>query len=251
MHRTLFIDIDGTLITEPTADQRGDTLREHALLAYMRDFAVHRHGISAVHATTVIDNLFDTRTWWDWHDYLTRLELHAPTFWDYADRRAAATLQPLEANLDLKLERLSLAGCRLCITSNNPTSGIRHKLRLAGLSRAWQKRHIDRIFGTDVLRAMKWDRTFWEQAVELADTPVSGITVVGNDWNDDVLSPITAGLSHFVMLDGIGPHHSSAPADAEVVHAADWSAAVQSLIEPTREAETPPCDILETGELRR
>lgn len=232
MPRTLFIDIDGTLINEAPLPPEGERIRDYALLAVVRDFAVRAGRCTAEEATTKIEYLLDTRTWWDWQDFLTLLGLDPTEFWEVADAHTARTLHPVESNLDLKLERLSLAGCRLCITSNNPSSGIRHKLRLAGLGRAWQREHIDRVFGTDVVGSMKWDRVFWAHVLELADTPVDGITVVGNDWHDDVMVPWAQGIRRFVFLDFVGRSDQPDPDGAAVHRVTDWTQAVEHLLQP-------------------
>lgn len=250
MRRTLFIDIDGTLINEAPLPPEDERIRDYALLAVVRDFAVQAGRCTATEATRIIENLLDTRTWWDWQDFLTLLELDPAEFWKIADARAAQTLHPVEANLDLKLERLSLAGCRLCITSNNPSSGIRHKLRLAGLTRGWQRRHIERVFGTDVVGSMKWDRPFWEHAIELADTPVGGITVVGNDWHDDVLVPWAEGIRHFVFLNLFGEPDHPTPEGATVHRVTDWAQAVERLFEPTRQTQSVAAVSSRAGEAR-
>ena len=230
MHRTLFIDIDGTLINEPPAPPSQDCIREYSLLKIMRDRAVALGVRSAGEATRQIEHLLDSRTWWDWHDFLEVLDLPAAEFWPYADQVEARSRRAIEANLDLKLEHLSRAGCRLCITSNNPSSGIRHKLRLAGLSREWQKKYIDRIFGTDVTRSMKWDRTFWIEAIKLAETKIDGITLVGNDWHDDVQVPAEVGIREFVYLKPSAAPAKTPPAGVAVHPVQDWTAAVHAIL---------------------
>lgn len=230
MPRTLFIDIDGTLITEPPAAPSDLCIRAYPLLKLMRDHAVAAGQRSAEEATRQIEHLLDTRTWWDWQDYLEVLDLKPSEFWDFADRAVGQLLRPIEGHLDLKLEHLSHAGCRLCITSNNPTSGIRHKLRLAGLGRSWQKQHVDRVFGTDVTRAMKWDRRFWSEAIKLADTAVHSIIVVGNDWHDDVVMPAQEGVRDFVFFDAAGANREADPPGATVRRVQSWAEAVDAIL---------------------
>lgn len=199
---TLFLDVDRTLLDQVEDDQlAGPPLLEHRLLALMRDMAVATHGVTAERAEGVIRRLFSRKVWWDWQDYLKKLELEPGVFWAMADEREARVSSAVDGNLREILDGLVADGVRVVMTSNNPKSGIRHKLRLAGLDDAWQGENIDRILGTDLVRAMKWHVRFWRRAIELADVNPDRVVVVGDTWLDDVELPGEAGIGSRVWLD--------------------------------------------------
>ncbi len=223
---TLFIDIDGTLITHPIDDSDQPRLLGHWLLGLMCELAARRAGWTMARAEEAIRAVQHRKVWWDWTDYLRRLELDAPAFWAQAEAASRGFLRPLEPRLREKLERLSHAGHRLCITSNNPSSGIGYKMRLAGLGRRWQREHVDRVLGTDAVEAMKWDARFWTRAMDLAEADPGDVVVIGDTWCDDVLMPYEAGVRRFVYLDPGDRVATIDPAGAAVRRASGWSEAV-------------------------
>jgi len=235
---TLFLDIDDTLIRRVEDEPlTGPSLLEHRLLALMRDTAARTHGLSVREAEDTIRRLFARKVWWDWHDYLHALRLEPEAFWPEADAYESRWLQPMDLGLMHHLEAVRDAGYRLVITSNNPTSGIRHKLRLAGLDADWQARHIDRVLGTDMVRGMKWHAAFWKRALKLAETAAIDVVCLGDNFLDDVTVPGQAGIHHRVWLDH-RPEHMSEPLPRGVMRVTTWPDAVGCLQDHIRARRT-------------
>lgn len=209
---TLFIDIDGTItrFRDAHAEHAGPELLGHRLLALMRDRAARRLDTAADRAEAVIREVFHNKTWWDWEDFLHALDLDSEAFWRSADESETRYIQPREADLAKALSDLKASGYELIITSNNPTSGIRHKMRLAGLDDRWQRRHVSRLLGTDRVRAMKWDAEFWHQALRLARKEPTQVVVIGDTWHDDVLMPREAGIFNQLIFEHHPPHDTQA-----------------------------------------
>lgn len=199
---TLFIDIDGTItrFRDADAEHAGPELLGHRLLTLMRDRAARRLDTAADGAEAVIRRVFHQKTWWDWADFLHALDLDPEAFWRSADEAETRYIQPREVDLAEALSDLKDAGYELIITSNNPTSGIRHKMRLAGLDDRWQRRHVSRLLGTDRVRAMKWDAEFWHQALRLAGKEPTQVVVIGDTWHDDVLMPREAQIPYQLIF---------------------------------------------------
>ncbi len=194
---TLFIDIDGT-VTRPgdaEAHAPGDRLLGRRMLALMRDQAVAQRGMTATEAERIICDVHERETWWDWEDYVSALGLNPEGFWSVADAAERRWHPPREEGLAQVLTDLRDAGMQLVITSNNPASGIRQKLRLSGMSDAWQRLHLTQTLGTDRVHAMKWDAVYWQRALQIADKDPQQVAVIGDTWHDDVLMPREAGIA--------------------------------------------------------
>lgn len=199
---TLFIDIDGTTTCPrtPAAEQAGPRFLEHRLLALMCDQAQRVGGLQRRVAEQRIHRLFQAKVWWDWHDFLDALGLEPGPFWRFADQAESLHLKPAGEDLPTHLAQLAEAGYELMFTSNNPTSGIRHKLRIAGLSDEWQQRHVSRLLGTDTVQAMKWHVRFWRCALQLTGKAAAQVVVIGDTWRDDVQMPRQAGIPRQMLL---------------------------------------------------
>jgi len=230
---TLFIDIEGTLIHEPDPQAVAPhQLHGHLLLAQMRDVAVSTGLMDASQATAHIEGFFKTQLWWDWHGFLDCLGLDPAMFWSFADDRSASFLPPVEKGLQAKLKQLHTAGMRLCITSNNPTSGIHHKLRLAGLAPLWQEEHFDRLLGTNLMRSMKWDRVFWDTALKQANVDPKDVVVIGDTWHDDVVTPQDAGIRRFIFMDRGQANDLTPRGEVEICRVQNWTQVTKALLGP-------------------
>ncbi len=198
----LFIDIDDTLVqARPGAVvPAAESLYGQTLLLAMRDFAIDG-GMPADRAETIIHETHQSIRWWHWTDYLRGLQLDAAAFWDYAYRRECVYFQPTSGELPRIFRQLDLIGFRMMITSNNPSSGILHKLRLAGLGEIWGCPWFVQYLGASELRCMKSESEYWQRVLARTGIRPADATVIGDSWQDDVLAPRQAGIRSAIYLD--------------------------------------------------
>lgn len=191
----LLIDIDDTLITQKPNDQ---THRGYRLLALIRQMACDI-GLEVSVVDRAIDEVFD-KVWWKWGDYLDALDLDPNVFWPLADADESPRTRPTDLTLPERFERLSGSGYLLCITSNNPTDGIAHKLRQAGFDDVTQLRLFYAIFGTNNMRANKTQPEFWRRVVQSLGSDPSRMTVVGDQPLDDHAVPQQVGIERTLLF---------------------------------------------------
>ncbi|UKI32994.1 MAG: hypothetical protein L6W00_05625 [Lentisphaeria bacterium] len=133
MKPILLIDIDDTLLVFRMVP--GICHSTSSLATVIRRYAVEERGMPEAESMARMEAVQARIKWWSWSDFLEEFHFEPGPFWEYAREVESHYLIPAEPGLPETLKRLREAGCSLYITSNNPEDGIRHKLRLAGISR--------------------------------------------------------------------------------------------------------------------
>ncbi|WP_432797838.1 HAD family hydrolase [Poriferisphaera sp. WC338] len=233
----LFIDIDGTLINElPYTDIKPDQhVFQHRLLAVIRDFAIETKKLSHSQAEAIIHQTFESKTWWDWSDYLNALDLDHDAFWACALKAESEYLHPIDSLIPTYLSTLKDLGYQLFITSNNPISGIRHKLRIAGIGDKQQLSLFTHLLGTNNVAAMKWSPAFWTQAINLVNIQSQNIITIGDTWQDDIITPQHAAIKHHIFINTRQEPIGTVDPQINFTLTHDWPQIVQYL---TQLAET-------------
>lgn len=189
----LLIDVDDTLI-----HQTPEPGCRYELLELIKQQAGHA-GMDRNEVASRVQKVLDT-TYWCWHDFLECLELDRASFWQLADDVEAQRTTRIDSRIEARLGRLRDKGYLLAITSNNPVDGIRHKLRLAGISSQDQEDLFVHYFGTDNCRANKAELTFWRYVVEHLGIPSDRISVVGDNPVEDGRVPSQVGIRRWFPI---------------------------------------------------
>jgi FMN phosphatase YigB (HAD superfamily) len=227
--KALLIDIDDTILRV----KRGARLSpgRHAadwtgsLLDVLQLAGVELGGLSAVETAARISQTKIDIRWWQITDFIASLELNADKFWEFAYKTEIRYLEPTGLEIRPALERLRSAGIQLFITSNNPTSGIRHKLRLAGFSDATLFKEL---LGASELHAMKWEQVFWEKALARVGLATEVVAVVGDHPRDDYEVPRCAGIRHTFLIDR--DRDRSTENSGEITYVRDFSRIADHLL---------------------
>lgn len=192
----LFIDIDDTLLR--FKDSGGNT---DSLMSILKDAGVDLANLDREESEYRVNWVNKNVTWWSWDHFIEKLEIEPEIFWSYAYEKESAYLEPTEDRLPYSMRRLKNCGLNLFITSNNPNSGIRHKLRLAGFTND----DIDEIFtallGATEMQNMKGEPEFWNKAVKESGMSMESVAVIGDSLNDDYEIPTSAGLPFTFLID--------------------------------------------------
>lgn len=244
----LFIDIDDTLVRyrEGAAGRFDQPLLGHDLFSWMCVFVAANADMDAQVVEAVIRRVHKEKTWWDWNDYLDALSVSSDAFWDYALQKESQYLEPIDTDLPQVMQRLRDAGFELFITSNNPVSGIRHKLRIAGLGAFLDGQGFTGMLGTNVVQAMKWAPSFWSKSLKIAGAQAEKVTTIGDTWHDDILAPSEAGIRSHIFLGK--PGHRSLQTRGDIHFAQSWTEVEACLITASRGSAA---DSLSQGQLRR
>ena len=202
--RALLIDIDGTLVgVRPGADP---TLlaSPQPMFKILTAAAQTFNGMSHEEATRRISKVQAEKQWWDLADFIVALELRASETWDHVYEIDRRSIGPTGPEVVSAMQRLHGEGVRLYITSNNPRTGIQHKLRLAGFSPDLQEELFSALIGPPDVQAMKWNVAFWKKALAQIDLPSENVAVVGDTLKDDYAIPQAAGIgrSYIIRRDG-------------------------------------------------
>lgn len=224
---TLLLDIDDTVVRGRADVEPPEPILQHALLALIRDYATEHHGKNKTDVLRVIEEVYNCSPWWDWNDYLDALTLDRDSTWSHLDDQVSQWLEPQDINLRSSLQTLVNQGHRVVITSNNPTSGIRHKLRIAGFDTPWQNQHIAGYMGTDVIQATKHQPEYWQRVLERIDTNPETTIVIGDNPHDDFEIPVRAGLRRYVLIEPSGKPlidmTDIRERGIELIEVADWA----------------------------
>lgn len=200
--KALLIDIDDTIVrVKPGANvprSPHSTDWTGSLLGVLQLAGVELGGLSPEEADARIAKVQRDVQWWRHEDFIQELGLNDAQFWEFAHEREIEYLEPTGAEIRSSLERLRLAGLQLYITSNNPTTGIVHKLKLVGIEGPALFNHL---IGASELRAMKWQPVFWEKALAHIGLSADRVAVVGDNPRDDFTVPREAGITHSFLID--------------------------------------------------
>ncbi len=193
----LLIDIDDTIVRA----KGGKKFNAGSLFDVLQRAAVELAELTPQEAEARIRRIKEETRWWHWSDFIVGLELNPKTFWEYAYEMERHYIEPTGPEIGPALQRLHNAGLRLYVTSNNPSSGILHKLRLAGVAHINGSTLFDQLLGATELHAMKWEPMYWKKALAHIGMDASELAVVGDDLEDDFEVPRAAGIACSFILD--------------------------------------------------
>ncbi len=174
--RALFFDMDGTLLTRrPGAP---NTIGPYNLFHILEEMAIQNR-LPATEIKSRMNRLREKDMFWEWAEFIVALELDPVAFWDFAYHREVEFLGPTTPELVPMMERLKAAGFQLYITSNNPLTGILHKLRILGLGDMHGAPLFSQLLGFSDIRALKTDSEFWLRALARTGWAPADVAVIG------------------------------------------------------------------------
>lgn len=235
MYKGLLIDIDDTLLRfKPGSEQKSTG----SLMQVLRQAGTELAGLPEEEVTKRMDRVKNEVSWWCWTDFIRELGIDPERFWDYAFALESTYLEAAEPGLPDLLKELRGKGLELFVTSNNPNAGIRHKLRLAGISGPECNRLFSGLLGATEMRQMKWDGEYWHRACFHTGLSCRELAVVGDDLNDDYKVPRQAGLPHTFLLNRKGLYNSMPEQPGMTI--IDSLAGLPDLLNSTTCAKLPP-----------
>ena len=201
--KALFIDIDDTLVRfKPTSNDTGQSAQNtSSLIGCLRLYAAQTTALSSEEVARRIERVQREVNWWHWSDFIVELGLNAKLFWEFAYSRDREYLEPSGPELSSALQGLHDQGVLLYVTSNNPSSGILHKLRIAGLASVAGTTLFQQLLGATELHAMKWEELYWKKALAHTGLDANEVAVVGDNIRDDYEVPAQAGYPHSFIID--------------------------------------------------
>lgn len=194
--RGLLIDIDET-ITQFKPDCSNETGNLFDVLARA---GVELGGLSQEESASRIKNIKENIRWWHWSDFIIDLGLDAKAFWQFAYEIESQYIEATGPELPEALHRMHDNGILLYISSNNPSSGILHKMRIAGVADNHGTTLFHQLLGVTELQAMKWEPIYWKKV--LAHTALDGdeLAVLGDNPKDDYAIPQEAGIAGTFLI---------------------------------------------------
>ncbi len=201
--RALLIDIDDTLVRFKTQDPQDDRNSPNtgSLAEVLQRAGVELAGLTAEETARRIARIKREVSWWHWSDFIVELGLRPKAFWDFAYAVESAYLEPTGDEILPALLRLKEHGILLYITSNNPSSGILHKLRLAGVAHVNGTTLFSQLLGGTELQAMKWEPIYWKKVLAHIALDAGEVAVVGDNPRDDYEVPHSIGIRRFFLID--------------------------------------------------
>lgn len=219
--KALFIDIDDTIVRFKPG------VSTSSLLKVLQTAGVTLSGLEPDEASRRISSIQDELPWWHWSDFIVALDLNPKQFWAYALEVEREYLQPTGPEMYGALQKIKKAGHLLYVTSNNPSSGILHKLSLAGLGTIQGAPLFDQLLGASELQAMKWEAGYWKKALAHTGLDACEVAVVGDSAVDDCEVPQSIGIPHTFL---INRHENFSNQDNEsVTHVMDFDQIAQCL----------------------
>ncbi len=198
----LLIDIDDTIVRKKACDN-STVHNTTSLMDILHLAGVELSGLSEEETAYRIKKIDDETQWWHWSDFIVELGLNPKQFWDYAYIKESEYLEATGADILPSLIRLRDAGILLYITSNNPSSGILHKLRIAGVADNNGTTLFSQLLGATELHAMKWEPIYWKKALAHIAFDADEVAVVGDSLRDDYEIPHSVGIAHSFIIDRI------------------------------------------------
>lgn len=196
----LLIDIDGTLIRlNPDSIKGKQIMNDYgsfSLFAVLKHAGAELSGLSSSKTGKILKQVSKENKWWNWEDFIDALNLNAGEFWEYAFKFESEYIEVSGIDVLPVLNTLKENGVALFIATNNPMSGCRHKLRLAGLD----PQLFQNCFSATDLKFMKWEPQFWQQVYKHADLPGTQLATLGDNLCDDYEVPFSTGIGHSFII---------------------------------------------------
>lgn len=215
--RAMLVDIDDTIIrARATASEGPNPLNTASLLEVLRLAGVTMAGLSLQETDRRIRRVQTEIRWWHWSDFIIELGLEPKAFWEFAYETETRYLEGTGAEIGTALQRMRDAGLLLYVTSNNASSGILHKLRLAGIGNFHGCPLFHQLLGATELQAMKWEPQYWKKVLAHTGLAPHEVAVVGDDLQCDWQVPQCIGIKSGFLInryedlssrDGDGLHH--------------------------------------------
>lgn len=200
--KALLIDIDDTIVQFKRNVEPSPQVKSTGSLMHVLHCAgMHLGGLSSEESAKRIEKVKKEISWWHWSDFIVALELNPKSFWEYALETERKYLEPTGPEILQALERLREHGILLYITSNNPSSGILHKLHLAGIATVNGSTLFSQLLGGTELHAMKNDPIYWRKALAHTGLDAEEVAVVGDNPQDDYRIPQSIGIPHSFLID--------------------------------------------------
>ena len=201
--RALLIDIDDTIVRFKANDSTTDKSPQStgSLADVLQRAGVELAGLTAEEAARRIARIKREVMWWHWSDFIVELGLRPKAFWDFAYAVESDYLEPTGDEILPALLRLKDHGILLYVTSNNPSSGILHKLRLAGIAHVTGTTLFSQLLGGTELHAMKWEPVYWKKVLAHIALDADEVAVVGDSPRDDYEVPHSIGIRRSFLID--------------------------------------------------
>ena len=189
--RALMIDIDDTI-----AGQSDPALQStRSFFDLLADAAVKFSGMAEDEAKRRIEKIKADIRWWHWSDFIIDLGLNPKQFWDFAYEHEVKYIGAMGPDLLPSLKKFKKMDYLLYITSNNPSSGILHKLRLAGIGHINGAPMFHQLLGVTEVHNMKWEPIYWKKVLAHTALDADEVAVIGDNPRDDYEMPHSVGIS--------------------------------------------------------
>lgn len=187
----LLIDIDDTI----TRFKPGCPPVEFGgLMQVLERAGVELAGLTPEESVRIVQRVRDEIIWWHWSDFIVELELNPKRFWEFAYQIESAYLESTGEEILPALQSLHDKGFLLYVASNNPSDGILHKLRLAGIAHVNGTTLFHQLLGVAQLQAMKGEPRYWQKALAHIALDAHEVAVVGDNLHDDYEIPHSVGI---------------------------------------------------------
>jgi FMN phosphatase YigB (HAD superfamily) len=200
--RALLIDIDNTIIrARANASEGPNPFSSGCLREVVRVAGVGMGGLTPEETERRMRKVQTEIRWWHWSDFIVELGLDPKGFWEFAYETEKRYLEATGPEIGAALKRLREAGFLLYVASNNPSSGILHKLRVAGLGHVHGCGLFSQLLGATELQAMKWEPKYWKKALAHIGLGTADVAVVGDELECDWLVPKSIGIRCAFQID--------------------------------------------------
>jgi FMN phosphatase YigB (HAD superfamily) len=220
--RALLVDIDNTVVRFRPG------IKSDSLVGVLQAAGVALSGLTSQEASRRIEKIKSEVRWWHLSDFIVALELNPKSFWRYALEIERHYVEPAGPEMLGALQRLRDAGILLFVTSNNPSSGILHKLSIAGLATVQGAPLFSQLLGASELQAMKWEPIYWKKVLAHIGLDAEEVAVVGDDPIDDYKIPRSIGIAHTFLINR--ETDASAGDSSAVTHVMDFDRIVSCLL---------------------
>jgi FMN phosphatase YigB (HAD superfamily) len=193
--RAMLVDIDDTIIcAKRTGSECANPLNTASLLEVLKLAGVAMAGLTPQETDRRIRKVQKDIRWWHWSDFIIELGLEPKAFWEFAYETEKRYLEATGPEIGTALQQMRDAGLLLYVTSNNASSGILHKLRLAGIGDFHGCCVFHQLLGATELQSMKWEPQYWKKVLAHTGLAPHEVAVIGDDLQCDWQVPNSVGI---------------------------------------------------------